>query len=132
MADMEVWEESQADRRSEPPRRSRLRRFTDWKDFAVFVAEISGFATLGGSAMMFLLSSLGFTFSGSGQQFATIRAADIVRDTAIAQLKRQEASVGNQLDAITYLVCMKAKREDRSLILPRECNRVLTSQEEGP
>jgi hypothetical protein len=41
MAEMEVWDESQPDRRSEPGRRSRIRRFNDWKDYARFVAELT-------------------------------------------------------------------------------------------
>lgn len=128
MVDMEVWDETN-ERRSEPSRRSRIRRFTDWKDFALFMAEISGLATLGGGFLMLLLSSLGFTFSGSGQAIASIRAGDLLRDTTIAKLQRQTESFSGRLDAVTYLVCMKAKRDDRSLILPRECNRVIAIQD---
>ena len=45
------------------------------------------------------------------------------------KLQRQTETFGSRLDAVTYLVCMKAKRDDRSLILPRECNRVIANQD---
>lgn len=120
MVDMEVWDESN-DRRSEPPRRGRIRRFTDWKDFALFMAEIAGLATVGGSFLMLLLSSLGFTFSGSGKAIEDIRAHDVLRDSSIAQIRRQGERVASQLDAVTYLICEKARRDDKTMILPREC-----------
>jgi hypothetical protein len=120
---MDVWDES-VDRRSEFPRRSRIRRFRDWKDYAVFFAEISGVATVAGGFIMLLLSSLGFSVSGAGQAIAQIQSANVVRDTAIARLQRQTESSSSRLDAVTYLVCEKAKHDDPSMILPIECSRV--------
>ena len=119
---MDLWDES-TERRAGPPRRGRIRRFTDWKDFALFVAEIAGAATIVAGFVGILLSSLGFTFSGSGKAILDIKAGDIVQDSAIAQIKRQSERFGSQLDAVTYLVCEKARRDDRSMILPRECAR---------
>jgi hypothetical protein len=125
--DMDVWDESN-ERRAGPTRRGRIRRFTDWKDFALFMAEIAGLATVGGSFLMLILSSLGFTFSGSGQAIADIRRADVVRDSAIAQIRRQNEKFGSRLDAVTYLICEKTKRDDRTILLPRECKLVTVDQ----
>jgi hypothetical protein len=120
---MEVWDESN-ERRSETPRRGRIRRFTDWKDFALFLTELAAGAVVIAGFIGVLLTSLGFTLSGSGQAIAEIRAANVVRDTAIARLQRQTESSSSRLDAVTYLVCEKAKHDDPSTILPLECSRV--------
>lgn len=115
---MEVWDESN-DRRSEPPRRGRIRRFSDWKDFALFMAEIAGLATVGGSFLMLLLSSLGFTFSGSGKAIADIRAGDVVRDSAISQIRTSQQPV-------TYMVCILfAEQHPRQV--PRACDQAVQS-----
>ncbi len=127
---MSVWDESQGERRSEQPRRGRIRRFADWKDFALFLTEVSGGVVIGGGLIVGILTSMGFKVSGSGEAITKILAADVARDTAIAQIRRQNQSVSSRLDAVTYLVCMKAKRDDRTLILPRECNRVIADQEQ--
>lgn len=118
---MEVWDET-AERRTQSPRR--IRRFRDWKDFVLFVVEITGGLAICSGLVVTLLTSMGFTWSGSGKAIADIRAADVVRDTAIAQIRRQSERFGSKLDAVTWLVCEKAKRDDRSMILPRECNQV--------
>ena len=126
---IDVWDDSREERRAEPYHPSRFRR---WRDVALFTAEVMGLVSLGGTFLIFLLSSMGFTVTGSGKAITDIRAGDVIRDSAIVRLQRQSEVFASRLDAVIYLGCSEARNRDRSLILPRECNRVLTSQEEGP
>jgi hypothetical protein len=100
---------------------SRIRRFNGWKDFALFLAEILGASAIICGFIGLLFTSLGFKLSGAGDAIADIRAADVARDTAIVQLKRQNDVFGSKLDDIAYLVCEQTKRNQPGLILPRSC-----------
>jgi hypothetical protein len=114
---MDVWDDS-ADRRSGHSS-GRIRR---WKQSLVFLAQLSGLIIVASGAAILVFTSLGFKVSGSGEAIADIRKADAARDTAISQIRRQSERFGSKLDAVTWLVCEKAKRDDRSMILPRECS----------
>jgi hypothetical protein len=115
---MDVWNDE-----SEPgnPLHRRIRRFKSWKDAALFAVEILGGAVVIGSFAVGVLTSMGFTFSGSGQQLTEIRSADVVRDTAIAKLQRQNDVFASRLDDIFYIVCEQTKRNQPGIILPRSC-----------
>jgi hypothetical protein len=115
---MEVWDET-VERRTQSPRR--IRRFRDWKDFALFVVEITGGLAICSGLVVTLLTSMGFTWSGSGTAIADIRRDDVVRDTAIAKLQRQNDVFSSRLDDIVYLVCEQTKRNQPGIILPRSC-----------
>lgn len=118
---MDVWDESNERRSPSLSPSRRIRRFHDWKDFSLFVVQIVGGVVVAGGMIVGLLTSMGFTFSGSGAAIAKIQKDDVVRDTTIAKLQRQSDFFSSRLDDIVYLVCEQAKRNQPGIILPRSC-----------
>jgi hypothetical protein len=132
---MGVWDESN-DRRSDPPRRSRIRRFTDWKDFALWVGEIAGAATIVAGFVAVLLTSLGFKVSGAGQAITDLARADTAQihrvdsvKVDIAAMSRRMDRIDSQLGFLAYLGCEQAKKNDPSPVLARACARATTNQD---
>ena len=125
---MEVRDQS-AERRSETPRPSRIRRFLD-RPSALFLIPAAPFVFI-------IFSSLGFTVTGSRQAIADLRAADTAQvrsidsvKTSATLLSRRVDGIDSRLDFIAYLGCLQAKRYDQSPVLLRECNRVTASQDQ--
>jgi hypothetical protein len=131
---MEVWDESN-ERRSEQPRR-RIRRFTDWKDFALFFAEISAAAVIVIGFVGVLLTSLGFKMSGNAQAITDLARVDTVQihrvDSVkidVAVLARRMDQVDSQLGFLAYLGCEQAKKHDPSPVLKRACDKATKGQD---
>jgi hypothetical protein len=115
---MDVWDDASETRN---PLHRRIRQFKGWKDAALFFVEVLGGSVIIGSFVLGLLTSMGFTFSGSGKSIEEMRAANVVRDTAVARLQRQSDVFSSRLDDIVYLVCEQTKRNQPGIILPRSC-----------
>jgi hypothetical protein len=132
---MEVWDESN-ERRSEAPRRSRIRRFMDRPD-APFLLPAAG------AFIVMLFSSLGFKVSGANQAIAELHSADTAQVRSIDSVKANVAAVilrtdridarldriDGRLDFIVYLSCLQARKHDPSPVLERSCERALAHQD---
>jgi hypothetical protein len=114
---MDVWDGSERS----PATYGRIRRLHGWKDFSLFVAQVLGGIVVAGSLVVGLLTSMGFTFSGSGKAIEDLRSADVRQDTSIAKLQRQGDLVDTRTEDIAYLVCAMVKRNQPGIILPRSC-----------
>lgn len=124
---MEVWNESN-EGRSQPERRSRIRRFLD-RQSALFLIPAAPFVFI-------IFTSLGFKISGSSQAIEGLRQADTARVHSIDSIKTDVLALTHRMDGIdsrlgfiAYLGCLQARRYDQSPVLLRECKLVALNQD---
>jgi hypothetical protein len=109
---MEVWDDAN-DRRSEQPRRSRIRRFLDRPDALFLIPVVCGF-------LLMLFSSLGFTISSSAVSIAEIKTADAARDSAIKRANSRIDTLAISQRPVMYMVCILFA-ESHPQQVPSEC-----------
>lgn len=106
---------------------SRIRRFNGWKDFALFLAEILGAATIIGGFVSLLLTSLGFKVSGAGDEIATLKIENLARDAAISRVSSRVDTLTTSQRPVMYMVCVLFA-ESHPRQVPSECGSAVRSR----